>query len=160
MLALHLYATTSTFPIWGLQIIPESCQTPHYWIEGDTQRQRQIALKTHHMLFFEKQGVKWYEIWHSQWPSESPDLPASHKSQDSPESTDSSESPDSPESLNCLYSASFRLCQYFIGLISKCIIIREGFKNPRHGNPPPPPPPLHGKFPCRGFLNPSLTIII
>ena len=49
---------------------------------------------------FVKQGVKGYQIWNSQWPSESPDSqvsPESPDSQVSPDSPDSAESPDSPD---------------------------------------------------------------
>ena len=38
ILSVCLYVITSTFPFYGLQIIPESCQTPHiiyYWKKDD-----------------------------------------------------------------------------------------------------------------------------
>ena len=91
-----LYVITSTFPFYGLQIIPESCQIPHimhHWKESDANDAQTDTHKDKDNCknnIFKNQIVQRYQIWHLQWPRESPD---SLGSPDSPGSTDSLESP-------------------------------------------------------------------
>ena len=57
-----LYVITSTFPIWCLQFIPESCQTPHiihHWKEDNISDDKDNDKDTHKDKYEDKDKDKY-----------------------------------------------------------------------------------------------------